>query len=98
MFNRHSPQEGRRQKAEGRKHPALLTAYCLLLTAYCCLVTGCAVIGPVSRKVPPAQLHVPELLDDGYAGFTGVLHIHTVYSDGSGTFEEIARAANQQQL
>ncbi|MBI3319636.1 MAG: CehA/McbA family metallohydrolase, partial [Candidatus Omnitrophica bacterium] len=30
--------------------------------------------------------------------FTGVLHIHTVYSDGSGTFEEIARAANQQQL
>ena len=34
----------------------------------------------------------------GYRDYVGVLHIHTRYSDGAGTYEEIARIANAQRL
>ncbi|MBI3087813.1 MAG: CehA/McbA family metallohydrolase [Candidatus Omnitrophica bacterium] len=42
--------------------------------------------------------HGRELLEDGYDDFTGVIHIHTVYSDGAGTYEDVARVANQLKL
>ena len=87
----------RRQKAEGRRQHvgALPTAYCLLLTAVC---TGCAIVTPIGRRVPILPRQAREMLDDRYDEVTGVMHIHTIYSDGGGTFEDVARAANQQQL
>jgi len=91
----------RRQTAEGRKQRGrhfyclLPTAYCLLLPVFC---TGCAVLGPIKSQVPKAGPQAEGPLDDGYGDFTGVIHIHTRYSDGGGTFEDIARVANQQRL
>jgi len=63
------------------------------------LLSGCAVVGPIPRDVPRVRVaHGRELLEDGYDDFTGVIHIHTIYSDGAGTFEDIARVANQLKL
>lgn len=43
------------------------------------------------RYIPPdVKIHDNELYD-----YTGSIHIHTKYSDGSGTPEEIAKVANQ---
>ena len=39
-----------------------------------------------------------DLLDDGYADFLGIIHIHTRYSDGAGTFRDVIRVANQLHL
>jgi hypothetical protein len=39
-----------------------------------------------------------DLQRDGYRDLAGVIHVHTRYSDGSGTFEEVAAVANQQGL
>ena len=62
-------------------------------------LTGCAVLGPIERLVPKAKRGPShEILEDGYDDATGVIHIHTRYSDGSGTIEEIARVANRQHL
>lgn len=71
----------------------VVTGYWLLVT-----FTGCAFVSPIKRHVPHGEPHAAEVLDDGYHDVTGVIHIHTVYSDGGGTFEDIARVANQQQL
>jgi hypothetical protein len=39
------------------------------------------------------------MLDDGYTDVAGVIHVHTTYShDAHGTFEEVVRVANAQQL
>jgi len=47
----------------------------------------------------PAELRAPRnALDDGYYSVTGVMHIHTRYSDGTGTFKEIERIANRERL
>ena len=63
------------------------------------LLAGCAVVGPIQRHVPKAAGRVVgEILDDGHDDVTGVIHIHTRYSDGAGTYEDIARVANQQRL
>jgi len=63
------------------------------------LLAGCAVVGPIQRHVPKAAGRVVrEILDDGYDDVTGVIHIHKRYSDGGGTYEDIARVANQQRL
>ena len=63
------------------------------------LSTGCAVLSPLKRPEAPglqaASEHVP---DDGYEDYAGVIHIHTKYSDGAGTFEDIARVANAERL
>ena len=75
------------------------TASCLLLTAFCLFpASGCAILGPIKHQVPSASSQRAEVLEDGYRDVTGVIHIHTVYSDGAGTIEEIARIANQEQL
>ncbi len=72
------------------------------------LVTGCAVFStphPHGER-PRDRRHAssvrtatsPPILDDGYEDYVGVIHIHTHYSDGAGTFEDIARVANAQRL
>lgn len=93
--------ESRRQQAEGRtrrigsRHVGfLLSAFCLLLT----VSTGCAVVGPIGRRVPSTTRPGAEAMDDRYQDVTGIIHIHTRYSDGAGTVEEVARIANQQHL
>ncbi|HBH97379.1 MAG TPA: hypothetical protein DDX89_06305 [Candidatus Omnitrophica bacterium] len=68
---------------------------CLVL----CAVSGCAVLGTIKQPLAQAVAAGGELLDDGYADVAGALHIHTTYShDAHGTFEDVVRAANAQQL
>ncbi len=72
----------------------LLTAYCLLLT----VGSGCALLGSIKRP-PSHAVSAGEILDDGYADVAGVIHVHTTYShDAHGTFEDVVRVANAQQL
>ena len=71
---------------------------CRLLGLTLLWLAGCAELTPLGPPIPrpgTAALHVPE---SGYTDYTGVIHIHTKYSDGAGTFEDIARAANAQRL
>ena len=77
-----------------------LTAYSLVLSAYCLvLVSGCAVLTePLTRPTARHGTTAAPLLEDGYTDYAGVMHIHTTYSDGGGTFEDIARVANAQHL
>jgi hypothetical protein len=70
---------------------------------------GCAVLGPIKHQVPQPGSGKPrqskaavkakakpiEIPDDGYTDVAGVIHIHTIYSDGGGNFEDVARAGNQ---
>ncbi|HAM41415.1 MAG TPA: hypothetical protein DCP69_08795 [Candidatus Omnitrophica bacterium] len=73
----------------------MLCAVCLVL----CAVSGCAVLGTIKQPLAQAVAAGGELLDDGYADVAGALHIHTTYShDAHGTFEDVVRAANAQQL
>jgi len=87
--------DGRPLTVDGFSKCGLPTA---LLSIFLILSAGCAVLGPIKRQVPPTERQALEVLDDGHEDFTGVIHIHTIYSDGGGTFEDIARVANQQQL
>ncbi|MBI3323921.1 MAG: CehA/McbA family metallohydrolase [Candidatus Omnitrophica bacterium] len=59
---------------------------------------ACAVLGPISNRIPEPKPEHLEILEDGYRDLTGVIHIHTIYSDGGGTVEDVARAANQLRL
>lgn len=59
---------------------------------------GCAVLSRPRPHAPAAVDRPAHSLDDGHDDYTGVIHIHTQYSDGAGTFEEIARVANAQRL
>lgn len=62
-------------------------------------VTGCALLGTIKRPLVRAEAVEAGLLDDGYTDVAGVLHIHTTAShDAHGTFEDVVRAANAQQL
>ena len=78
-----------------------LAHLCGLWSVVCgLLVTGCAVLSrlrnfPAHPSPPQAAA---QTVDDRYQDFVGVLHIHTRYSDGAGTYEEIARIANAQRL
>ncbi len=61
-------------------------------------LSGCALFTvPHGRGSPPGPTS-PRLLEDGYEDYVGVIHIHTRYSDGAGTYEDIARIANAQAL
>lgn len=65
------------------------------------LIAGCATLTPRLRLAnlpPPAASEQPAQKQSDWRDIVGVIHFHTLYSDGSGTFEEIARIANQQQL
>ena len=62
-------------------------------------IAGCAVLSRLRRFAPrPTPQASDRALDDGYHDVVGVIHIHTRYSDGAGTYEEIARIANDQRL
>ena len=61
--------------------------------------SGCAIAPIAAPRVP--QVHgsvAPPPADTRYHDFRGVIHIHTTYSDGTGTFEELGRIANRQGL
>lgn len=65
-------------------------------------IAGCAVFThPRQRTGLPQDASAPGTLavDDGYADYVGVVHVHTTYShDAHGTFEDAVRVANAQQL
>lgn len=68
---------------------------CLALVSTLC---GCSLITlPHSRHATTNNVQA-SALEDGYQDFVGVIHIHTQYSDGAGTYEDIARVANDQRL
>ncbi len=69
-----------------------------LLLIFLFLTAGCAVFVKPRVRIVSHMTHDPTVLDDGYHDYSGVIHIHTRYSDGAGTYEDIARVANAQQL
>lgn len=58
--------------------------------------TGCGTIPSLNRPLPRSDITPP--IEDGYRDYRGVIHVHSIYSDGTGTYEEIAQAANEQGL
>ena len=85
------PRTQRRHHQDGN----LCVIACLALASMLC---GCSLISfPHSRHATTSNVQA-SALDDGYQDFVGVIHIHTQYSDGAGTYEEIARIANAQRL
>ncbi len=80
------------------RSPAFITIVGLLLA-------GCSTVPP-RYQAPFLNMEQnkntyskeADLADDGYRDLTGVLHVHTRYSDGAGTFAYIGRVANEQNL
>ena len=70
----------------------------VLLTAGFLYIGGCAVVSKMGYRAVPTPSSPQPVLDHPYHDYVGVIHIHTKYSDGAGTFEEIARIANSQHL
>ena len=63
------------------------------------LAQGCAIAPIAAPRVPPVHGGVaPPTADARFHDYRGVIHIHTTYSDGTGTFEEIGRIAQRQGL
>jgi len=77
---------------QGRRRAAAL-ALLLALTG-----AGCAVITRPRHGISPSGAPSADVPDDGYEDYAGAIHIHTRYSDGAGTFADIARVANAQRL
>lgn len=70
----------------------------LRFLAFSLFLSGCALLPLDSPKIPhPSSLAEPVFRAPGREA-VGVIHIHSVYSDGTGTIEEIARAADRQGL
>lgn len=63
------------------------------------LIIGCAVLMPQIPRVVEKAIHPEHILEDGYEDYVGVLHVHTNAShDAHGTFENVVRTANAQNL
>ncbi len=50
------------------------------------------------NAIPHPSARITPLVDDGYREVTGVIHIHTTYSDGRLPIEAVATIANRQNL
>ncbi|MDO8730495.1 MAG: CehA/McbA family metallohydrolase [Candidatus Omnitrophota bacterium] len=61
------------------------------------LLSGCVFLPVESQDVPCPDPAV-EAAISGYREAVGVIHVHSVYSDGTGTVEQIAAIAEQQGL
>lgn len=69
------------------------------------LLAGCAVVtsprAPMNKAAlifKPLEGRAAAAPSGAYREYVGVIHIHTRYSDGAGTYEDIARVANAQRL
>lgn len=95
------PGAGGQGRGGGCARAGLPLLMALLFSGVSCGAGGCAVFvrppGAPSSQAAPAQ--EPARTPSGtYHDYVGVIHIHTAYSDGAGTFEDIARVANAQRL
>ena len=70
----------------------------LVLCGPLVLLTGCALLTVPRNQAASRAPTASQLLEDGYEDYVGVIHIHTKYSDGGGTYEDVARVANAQKL
>ena len=60
---------------------------------------GCALLPISGSRVPAVRGDAaPPAADANLHEYRGVIHIHTTYSDGTGTYAEIIRTARQQRL
>ncbi len=78
---------------------------CAWAAAAGCAVAGCTALTTPRLTLPkghpvftPAQAGVAPAATSDYREYVGVIHIHTRYSDGAGTYEDIARIANAEHL
>lgn len=60
------------------------------------LTAGCGTITALNRPISRSDV-IPHI-EDGYKDYRGVIHVHSIYSDGTGTYSEIAQAANKSGL
>ena len=89
------PARSASRRPQPRPHVRAGCAACCLLCAV--VFVGCSVLWPIGPRVPEGPPHARETLDDGYEDYTGVIHVHTVYShDADGTLAEVAQVANAQ--
>ena len=72
-----------------------MTLYSLLLLF---LLSGCSFLPFESQTIPHFSSRVDPALAPSYQEKVGVLHVHSTYSDGSGSVEEITRVAQAQGL
>lgn len=68
----------------------------LLVIAF--FLSGCAALPLESPHIAHPSSRFRAVIDDGYRQVTGVIHIHTIYSDGQLPVEAIAKIANRQNL
>ena len=70
----------------------------LRFLAFSLFLSGCALLPLDSPKIPHPSSHAEPALRAPGREAVGVIHVHSVYSDGTGTVEEIARTADRQGL
>ena len=80
------------RKVPGARYP--VPYVCLVLL--CC--AGCAILPLAATRVPTVQTGGPPAPISPYHDYRGVIHIHTTYSDGTGTYEQLGRLACRQGL
>jgi len=62
-------------------------------------MVGCAVLMPQIPRTVEIAVHPDHILEDGYEDYTGAMHVHTNAShDAHGTFQDVIRTANEQNL
>jgi hypothetical protein len=83
------------------KYPFAKRSFCLMAVRFCALVAslsffaGCAALPFVDFPQKKAVSFKPDI-QIPYQDFSGIIHVHTTYSQNStGSFEEVARAAQK---
>lgn len=76
----------------------LSRALCLLLLGLPPVLSGCVVLPVELSSIPKPSGQTVPTVSSSYQEAVGVIHVHTTFSDGSGTVEKVARVARQQGL